>query len=150
MRPAFFWNFTQSRLSAPYRGFGTSHRSHLHASWNPTRKPFFLDSLPVKMGLIGCPETSVRNYHYTLRNIQEERRSNFHRGESLKSRIKILDEDSCLLKEPYQTGGSRILICFVCWQVKYSDAGSIYVSWENKLQRIVLLFQWTFTSKTLR
>jgi hypothetical protein len=29
----------------------------------------------LKMGLIGCPETSVRNYHYTLRNIPEERRS---------------------------------------------------------------------------
>jgi len=27
------------------------------------------------MGPIGCPETSVRNYHYTLRNIAQERRS---------------------------------------------------------------------------
>jgi hypothetical protein len=27
------------------------------------------------MGSIGCPEMSVRNYHSTLRNIQEERRS---------------------------------------------------------------------------
>ena len=27
------------------------------------------------MGPIGCPETSVRNYHYTLRNIPEERRA---------------------------------------------------------------------------
>ena len=26
-------------------------------------------------GLIGCPETSVRNYHYTLRNNPVERRS---------------------------------------------------------------------------
>ena len=32
-------------------------------------------SLPLKMGPIGCPETSVRNYHYTLRNIPEECRS---------------------------------------------------------------------------
>jgi len=29
---------------------------------------------PFKMGQIGCPETSVTNYHYTLRNIPEERR----------------------------------------------------------------------------
>jgi hypothetical protein len=28
---------------------------------------------PFKMGHIGCPETSVTNYHYTLRNIPEER-----------------------------------------------------------------------------
>jgi hypothetical protein len=27
------------------------------------------------MGPIGCPETSVQNYHSTLRNIAEERRS---------------------------------------------------------------------------
>jgi hypothetical protein len=27
------------------------------------------------MGPISCPETSIRNYHYTLRNISEDRRS---------------------------------------------------------------------------
>jgi len=27
------------------------------------------------MGQIGCPETSVRNYHYSLRNNPEERNS---------------------------------------------------------------------------
>jgi len=27
-----------------------------------------LDSWPLKMGPIGCPETSVTNYHYSLRN----------------------------------------------------------------------------------
>ena len=41
------------------------------------------------MGPIGCPETSVRNYRSTLRNIPEERRSHLHRGGSLKSRMKI-------------------------------------------------------------
>ena len=40
-----------------------------------------------KMGQICCPETSVRNYHYAVRNIPEERRSHLHRGGSLKSRI---------------------------------------------------------------
>jgi hypothetical protein len=29
----------------------------------------------VKMGQIRCPETSVNNYHTTLRNIPEQRRS---------------------------------------------------------------------------
>jgi len=28
-------------------------------------------SLPLKMGLIGCSETSIRNYHYTLLISQE-------------------------------------------------------------------------------
>jgi hypothetical protein len=39
------------------------------------------------MGLICCPETSVQNYHPTLRNIPEERRYNLHQNGSQKSRI---------------------------------------------------------------
>jgi hypothetical protein len=38
-----------------------------------------------KIGPIGCPETSVRNCHYSLRDIPEKRRSNLHRGGSLKT-----------------------------------------------------------------
>ena len=38
------------------------------------------------MGLIGCPETSVQNYHTTLRNIPEQHRSHLHRGGSLELR----------------------------------------------------------------
>jgi len=30
---------------------------------------------PLKMGPIGCTETSVRNYHYSLRNSPEKRSS---------------------------------------------------------------------------
>ena len=33
------------------------------------------------------PETSVRIYHYVLRNNPEERRSHLHRGGSLKTNI---------------------------------------------------------------
>jgi hypothetical protein len=35
---------------------------------------------PLKMGRIGCPETSVMSYHNTLCNIREERRSHLLRG----------------------------------------------------------------------
>ena len=42
-----------------------------------------LDWLLMKVGPIGCPETSVRNYHYTLRNSPEESLSLLLRGESL-------------------------------------------------------------------
>jgi hypothetical protein len=38
-----------------------------------------LDSWPLKMGPIRCPETSVNNYHTTPRNIPEERRSHIIR-----------------------------------------------------------------------
>jgi len=37
------------------------------------------------MGPMGCPETLVKNYHYTLRHITEERRYDLLRSESLKS-----------------------------------------------------------------
>jgi hypothetical protein len=36
---------------------------------------------------IRCPETSVKDYHSTLRNTPEEGISHLHRGGSLKSRI---------------------------------------------------------------
>jgi hypothetical protein len=36
---------------------------------------------------IGCPQTSVRNYHYSLRKNPEERSSHLLRGGSLKSRM---------------------------------------------------------------
>jgi hypothetical protein len=39
------------------------------------------------VGPKSCPETSVRNYHHTLRNIAEARRFYLLRGGSLKSRI---------------------------------------------------------------
>jgi len=38
------------------------------------------------MGPIDCPETSVRNYLYSLRHSPEERSSYLIRGKSLKSR----------------------------------------------------------------
>jgi len=37
------------------------------------------------MGPMGCPETSVRNYQYMLRNDPEEHNSHLLRGGSLKS-----------------------------------------------------------------
>jgi hypothetical protein len=43
MRTALFWVITQRVVVIPYRRFGT-----------------------------GCPKTSVRNYHYSLRNNSEE------------------------------------------------------------------------------
>jgi hypothetical protein len=49
-----------------YRRFGTSYRNHPQESSCPR---------PLKMGPLGCPETSVTNYQSTLRNIPEEWRS---------------------------------------------------------------------------
>ena len=43
----------------------------------------------ISMGPIGCPEKSVRNYHYSLRNNPEEGSSQLLRGGSLKSHVTL-------------------------------------------------------------
>jgi len=53
---------------------------HLEGSNGPS-----LNCLHLKMELIGCPETSVRNYHSTLLKIQKEYRSDWHIYRNLKS-----------------------------------------------------------------
>ena len=42
---------------------------------------------PLKMGPIGCPETSVINNHSSLRNILEERDLRYIAAEALKPRL---------------------------------------------------------------
>ena len=73
---AFFWDITQRWVVVVYRRFGTTCRPHLQGSWT---------SWPLKMGPIGCHETSVQNYHSALRNIPDECRSDLHCGGSLRS-----------------------------------------------------------------
>jgi hypothetical protein len=54
-------------------------------------------SWPLKMGPIRCPETSVKEYHSTLRNIPEKRTSHQHLGGSLKSLpVLFINKDTCL------------------------------------------------------
>jgi len=43
-------------------------------SVNFSHAVFFWISWPLKMGLMGCPKTSVRKFHSLLCNIPEERR----------------------------------------------------------------------------
>jgi hypothetical protein len=47
--------------------------------------PFFLDSWSFKMGPIGCPKMSVRNYQYLLHNDPEDCSSHLFTAGSLKS-----------------------------------------------------------------
>jgi len=64
-----------------------------YAASSGSSLPTFPDNLSVpssggkslKMRPTVCPETSVTNYHYTLRNSLEERRSHVLRGGSQKS-----------------------------------------------------------------
>ena len=50
----------------------TDSGNSLLSIWDHLSAPFLSDSWPLKMGPIGFPETSVRNYHYLLCNSPEE------------------------------------------------------------------------------
>ena len=67
---AIFWDFTQRRMVASYRRFGTTYRPNLQGSFSWT-------AWPLKTGPIGCLETLARNYRSTLRVIPKERRSHY-------------------------------------------------------------------------
>jgi hypothetical protein len=62
-----------------YGRFGTIHRPQRQGS-------------RIKMGPIGCPETSERNYHYSLRNNPEEHSPHPFRGGSLTSRTFTIND----------------------------------------------------------
>jgi hypothetical protein len=72
--PVLFWDITQRRVVMLYGRVGSTKTSQHQGSRSP-----------LKIGPIGCPETSVKDYRSTLRNIPEERRSHQHRGGKLKS-----------------------------------------------------------------
>jgi hypothetical protein len=80
-RTALFCDITQRVVVISCRRFGTSYWSHLWGlrileCWN---------FRPLKMASIGCPETSVRNYHYSLHNNPKQPGSNLLRCGILKS-----------------------------------------------------------------
>ena len=76
LKSALFWDITQYTVLIPYRRFGTTCRSIFRCQEIQEEiRIFFLDFLPLKMGPIWYPEMSVRKYHYTPRNVAEERSS---------------------------------------------------------------------------
>ena len=77
MKPAFFCTVIHRSLVMSYRHFETNY-------------PLLCSRIEqLKMGLIGCPETSVTNYKFTLCNIPEDRSPHLNRGGSLKQRINL-------------------------------------------------------------
>jgi len=59
---------------------------HFHETQTVENCALFCVITRLRMGPIGCPEKSVRNYHYSLRNTPDECSSQLCRGGSLKSR----------------------------------------------------------------
>ena len=72
MRCALLWGITQRTVVIPYWRFETTYRPNQQES--TSLSPWVC--CPLKMGPIGCPEISVRNYHSTLSTSPEEHRSN--------------------------------------------------------------------------
>jgi hypothetical protein len=66
MRSAIIWDFTKRRR------FGPTHRTHHQGSASSGNSMPTCCNLSVATWLIGCPETSVRNYNATPREIAEK------------------------------------------------------------------------------
>jgi len=75
MRSALLCDITQRIVVITYRRFRTNYLSNIQGSRNPRRKLSSWIPWPLRMGRIRCPETSVRNYHDTLHDVTEDRRS---------------------------------------------------------------------------
>jgi hypothetical protein len=78
-----------------------------------------------KMGSIGYPETSARNYHYMLRNIPEERSSRLLRGGRLKS-IRLIFQSLLVFRASFwvlpQVKKRQIAVhVFVCTEQRKSQ-----------------------------
>jgi hypothetical protein len=58
-------DFTQRCMVVPYRRFGTTYRAYLQGLSIPRGMVAF----PVKMGPMGCSETSLRSHHTSLLKI---------------------------------------------------------------------------------
>jgi len=65
------WEIKQFILVITCWRFGTTCRFHLQSYVSTPSSSF---KTPLEMGPIGCPETSVRNDHFSLLNIAGERR----------------------------------------------------------------------------
>jgi hypothetical protein len=74
---------------------------------------------------VGRPETSVRNYHYSLCNKPEKRRSRQLHGGSLESRMCVNVHSSVIGASPSQT--SRHYCTQLSYHVSYGAHKHIYL-----------------------
>jgi hypothetical protein len=105
LRSALFWDIMRRPVIIVYRRFGTTYQSYLQGSrvravttltdYHPARTflcrstsrcrlSFLLGFLTLEDGTDTLSRNIVNNYHTTPRNVSEERRSQQHRGGSLK------------------------------------------------------------------
>ena len=110
--------------------WGSDHFEHgngwglTDCDWTPYLKTpdnhFAWTAWPLKMGPIGCPETSVRNYHYSMPSkLRKVRRYNLQRGASLKSRsltgYSVIQGDS-VARDPKLLSIKNYVIEIITWK----------------------------------
>jgi hypothetical protein len=100
MRNALFWGFTRRWMVIPHRRFRTNTST---TAW------------PLKMGLIVCPKTFIRNYHLPcLKPQNKDSESHFN---TLSHRLSsVWRKQPKAYQESRNLGGVEILIaCSVSW-----------------------------------
>jgi hypothetical protein len=127
------------------RRFGATCRFH-------NQGPRIQNSWP--LGRFSCPETSVRNYHYSLLNNPEQRKSLVLRGRSLKSQIpwvcmfsvrseryEARNRTVILLYQPVFWHLYKYHLCQSCMQT-YSLTVTYFISGRDDAFRPYVLLCW--------
>jgi len=119
MTSALIWFITQRIVVIPCRRFRTTYPSHLHGVKKSKKACDTLGlpkceqvssriSWPLKMGQIVCAETSVMNYHYTLRDNPKERRSIPRILKFIFNKESTVKNEAGIIK-----GIARIIACYI-------------------------------------
>ena len=109
VRSAIIWDFTQRRVVIRYRRFGTTSRAHHQGSASSGNSMPMSRNLSVEMGLIGCPETSVRNCNETPREIPDKSGSQVRCSFVLRIFVKYLSLLLTLSLVPLSSVLSRVI-----------------------------------------
>ena len=111
-------------MAISYRRFRTTYQSHLQVSEIQKESK---NSLPLKMGLMGCPESSVRNCQHSLHKPEERSSSSlFSFTTATGGTQKFLNVSSllerCVSLFIQLLGAIRILIFSHCFLIKWVNS----------------------------
>jgi len=106
-----------------YENFLPTFWDRLSVPPTKVKNLYFLDSWPLKLGPIGCSKTSVRNYHYSLRNNPEEPSSYLLCSRSLKS--VLCSSKFCLFY-------NFVLFCSNTFFINYALFKCIWIMWCSR------------------
>jgi len=151
MRSLLLYNFLQHWLAVSYRSSGTACESHLQASWT---------AWPPRMGLTGCPKTSVTNCQLKAGKIPEGQwprdKTSFVRRNGINiawdvipstavNRYKHLNRACCLQltrSSMPENGGSRLLWSICTSPLNNTSLSHKTVTVQSLLSRSQIYKMW--------